>query len=121
MTSQRVEIIGADRLAATAHAAARDLDALKSANAGRIVQQRGRAGAPKRTGRLAASVKAGTDGGDVIVSSGLVYSAVIHNGWPGHNIAANPFLSRAIVNSRAEIQREYTAEAQKALGQIRGA
>lgn len=121
MTGERVEVVGAERLASTARAAARDLDALTSDAAGRAVQQRARAGAPKRTGRLAASVVAGKDGGDVIVSSRLVYAPVIHNGWPGHHIAANPFLARALTNSRAEIGRLYTADAQKVLGHIKGA
>lgn len=119
--AERVEVIGADRLAATARRASRDLAVLRSPDAGRIVQQRGRSGAPKRSGRLAASVTAGSDGDDVTVSSRLVYAGVIHNGWAGHNISANPFLARALESSKGEITRQYVVEAQKALGHIRGA
>jgi hypothetical protein len=50
-----------------------------------------------------------------------VYAPVIHNGWPGHNISANPFLTRGLENSRAEVERIYAAEAQDALGKVKGA
>lgn len=119
--ADRVEIVGADRLASTARTAARELDTLESPEAGRLVALRGRAGAPKVSGRLASSIRAGSDGGDVVVSSRLVYAPVIHNGWPGHNISANPFLARAAVNSKGEIARKYTADAQKVLGHVKGA
>lgn len=119
--ADRVEIIGADRLASTARRAARDLDALAPPETGRKVALRGRIEAPRLTGRLAASVTAGTQSGDVVVFSRLVYAPVIHNGWPGHNISANPFLARALHNSKGEIAGDYTAEAQKALGKVQGA
>jgi hypothetical protein len=116
-----IEIIGGDRFRRTAHAAADDIREMHPGDAGRIVAARGRAGAPKRSGRLAGSVTAGTDGGDVVVSSRLIYAPVIHNGWPGHNIAANPFLYRALTNSSAEVGRAYAADAQKILGHVKGA
>jgi phage gpG-like protein len=121
MAKGGVEVIGAARFSRTARAAARDIREMHPGDAGRVVASRARAGAPKRTGRLAASVTAGTDGGDVVVSSRLVYAPVIHNGWPGHNISANPFLTRGLENSRAEVERIYAAEAQDALGKVKGA
>jgi hypothetical protein len=121
MARTEVEVIGAARFSRTARAAADDIRDMHPADAGRIVAARARAGAPKRSGRLAASMTPGTDGGDVIVFSRLIYAAVIHNGWPGHNISANPFAARALDNSRSEIERVYAAEAQDALGQVKGA
>jgi hypothetical protein len=120
MADERVEVVGAERFAATARTAARKLDQLAPDAAGRLVALRGRSEAPRRSGRLAGSVTAGTDGGDVTVSSRLIYAGVIHNGWPGHNISANPFLARALTSSKGEIQRTYTADAQDALSHIKG-
>jgi hypothetical protein len=121
MARAEVEIIGAARFSRTARAAADDIRDMHPAEAGRLVAARARAGAPKRSGRLAGSMTAGTDGGDVVVSSRLIYAPVIHNGWPGHNISANPFAARALTNSRGEIERIYAAEAQDALGNVKGA
>lgn len=116
-----IEVIGGDRFARTMRSAADDIRTMQPGEAGRLVAARARAGAPKRSGRLAGSMTAGEDGGDVIVSSRLIYAPVIHNGWPGHNIAANPFAARALENSRGEIERIYAADAQKSLGKVRGA
>lgn len=119
--ADHVEVIGAERFAATSRRAARDLNNLQAPRAGRTVVTRARAGAPKRSGRLAGSITSGTESGDVVVFSRLIYAPVIHNGWPRHNISANPFLARGLADSRDGIVREYTDAAQDALGQVRGA
>lgn len=68
---------------------------------------RGRA--PSRSGRLAASVKAKGTQKSASISAGarLQYAGVIHWGWPGHNIAAQPFLTETIVDAAPGIADEY--------------
>jgi hypothetical protein len=95
MAGTQVRVEGAAELAASLHRAANELDHLDAAHSrvgGFVAAQAGRA-APRRTGRLASSVRVlGSTGKDVTVGSSLVYAGVIHYGWPRRGIAANPFL-----------------------------
>lgn len=47
---------------------------------------------PRRTGRLASRIQPR----ESRVEVDSPYGGVIHNGWPARNIAAQPFLSRAV-------------------------
>ena len=63
-----------------------------------LIQATASARAPKRSGRLASSGRVVADNvtGTVTFGSSLAYAAVIHNGWPAHNITANPFVLDAV-------------------------
>jgi HK97 gp10 family phage protein len=65
--------------------------------------------APRRTGRLAASVRAGTDRRGALVRAGndstVPYAGVIHYGWPARHIAPQPFLDDAVRASAEEVVR----------------
>lgn len=52
--------------------------------------------APRRTGRLADSLKVSVRATSVAIRSPLPYAQPIHWGWPRRNIRANPFIERAI-------------------------
>lgn len=77
-----------------------DRDALKQVQrslkgSAEIVAAQARIDAPKRTGELARSIRAGTSGNRALVRSRLPYGNPIHWGWPKRNITANPFIDRA--------------------------
>jgi hypothetical protein len=116
-----VEVIGADRLAATLRGVARRLPDVAPDAAGSLVAGRARSLAPKRSGRLAGSLRARRAQRDQLVVSGLVYAAVIHNGWPGHGISPNPFGRRALENSTGAVLTAYTADVRGLLGSVKGA
>lgn len=85
--------------------------------AARVVEIAARQEAPKRSGRLAGSIKAkGTTTGGAVVAGGLKavpYAGPIHWGWPsrpnrarrwrGGPIAANQFMVRAALGSRDQV------------------
>lgn len=121
--SKSVEIVGADRFARTMLAAASDIahPTQAASEAGRVVQEQGSRNAPRRTGRLAGSIRARTSGGNAEIGSDLIYAPVIHNGWPAHNIRANPFLRRALDQRATQIVAIYTREMSNALKQVKGA
>lgn len=91
--------------------------------AARAVEVQAKMEAPRRSGRLAGSIKAkGTTTGASIVAGGLKavpYAGPIHYGWPsrpnkskrwrGGPIAANPFLTRAAAGS-IDIVRDVLAD-----------
>jgi hypothetical protein len=123
MTRSGVTVIGDDMLRLTLARASSDLAHLDTAadRTARLVTQRARDRAPKRSGRLAASVTATTDGSDAAVGSNLVYAPVIHNGWAAHGIAANPFLVPVAQDSTPIWLSYYRADLSRAISQVRGA
>jgi phage gpG-like protein len=62
--------------------------------------------APARTGRLAASMRAGRGKSKAVVRAGgarVPYAGVIHYGHPARNIAAQPFLTNSLRANQAQI------------------
>ncbi|GAA3193956.1 HK97 gp10 family phage protein [Dactylosporangium siamense] len=51
--------------------------------------------APRRTGRLAASVKGGQIKTKAVVGASVPYAAPINYGWPRRGVAASRFMQRA--------------------------
>ena len=67
--------------------------------------------APRRSGRLAGSVRGKSTTRRATISAGkgnVPYAGVIHWGWPRRNIRANRFLFRASGAKRDEAMREYS-------------
>jgi hypothetical protein len=75
---------------------------------------------PRRSGRLAGSIKPGASGSTAYVKTGLVYSPVIHFGWPKHNISPNPFLYNALDQRRADVLALYEKRMQELAEKVRG-
>jgi phage gpG-like protein len=122
VTGDPVQVEGADRLARTLHTFARSLSSLERAEgqAARSIQLRARARAPKRTGRLASSIRADAKGPVAQVSTSLVYAGVIHNGWPAHSIRANPYLL-PVAEATVPVWRPYyVAEVRDELDRVKG-
>jgi hypothetical protein len=75
-----------------------------------IVAATARVDAPRLTGRLAGTIKAGsTAGGAYVKAGGVPYAAPIHWGWRKHNIAPQPFLYEALDARRDEVIEKYVA------------
>lgn len=93
-----VQIDGARELRRTLRAAGDDLEDLKEANqvAAEIAAAAARSRAPKRSGRLAADIRASGTKTAGIVRAGrkkLPYAGPIHWGWPARGIEAQPYLA----------------------------
>lgn len=100
--------------------------------AARAVEVQAKMEAPRRSGRLAGSIKAkGTTTGASIVAGGLKavpYAGPIHYGWPsrpnrskgwrGGPIAANPFLTRAAYGSIDIVKDVLADELQRVLDKV---
>lgn len=121
-----VRIEGLNTLTRTMKRAGEDLADLKDANAraGAIVASAASAMAPRRSGRLAASVRASRAVGRARVMAGrasVPYGPPIHFGWPARHIAANPFVSQAARDTEPIWLAAYLADVEKALDGVRGA
>lgn len=79
-----------------------------------VVAGQARREAPRRTGRLAASIRPGTSGARAMVRSPLPYAGPIHWGWPQQGIRANPFIERA-ADAKAPAALEQLADSVEAL------
>ncbi len=84
-----------------------------------VVATEARGLAPKRTGRLAASIKSsGTQAGGSIRSGGLAYHRVIHFGWARHNIKPQPFLYNALDKRHDEVIAKFEREVQVLVNKV---
>lgn len=87
--------------------------ALRTANkdAAQIVADEAQNTVPRRSGRLAASIKAKGGQRDATVKAGtgsrVPYAAPIHFGWRARNITPQPFLYEAQDSRREEVIRFY--------------
>jgi hypothetical protein len=117
-----VQVQGADNLARTLADAADAFADLGDANtaAGRHLAIRAAAAAPRRTGRLAASVRPVPDRTGVTVGSSLIYAPPIHWGWPARNIAPQPFLADTLTTQQPAVVEVYATEVERVLGIIQG-
>jgi hypothetical protein len=90
-------------------------DRLKKANrdAAEIVATQARVEVPKRSGDLAASIRAGGGVTAGVVRAGkkaVPYAGPIHFGWAARNIAPQPFLYRAADKRVGEVAETYLAQ-----------
>ncbi|GIG69741.1 HK97 gp10 family phage protein [Phytomonospora endophytica] len=120
-----IDVDGAAQLRRTLRKAGADAADLKDANAAAaaIVARAGAAAAPRRTGRLAASVRGNRAVGAAVVRAGgarVPYAAPIHWGWPRRGIAAQPFLSDAARATEALWLAAFFRDMQSICDTVRG-
>lgn len=123
MTTVRVD--GLDRLRTTLRRAGHDVSQFKEANraAANVVAGAARPVAPKRTGRLAATVRTGATQKAGVVRAGrakVPYAGPIHWGWPARGIEAQPFLSDTARRTEPEWGEVYDRHVDDILNSIRG-
>ena len=121
MTGSSVELVGADRLESTLHDAAKKLEDLSAVNrdvAGVVAKA---ARPPRRTGRLAGSIRPLGTATEAAVTSALPYAGVIENGWPRRNIRASHFLQRAFADTQTTTTAMYAKALQGIADDVKGA
>lgn len=120
-----VTVEGLAALTRTMRKAGEDLTDLKDANAraAAIVASAAAGMAPRRTGRLAASIRGTRAAARARVVAGRVsvpYAAPIHWGWPARHIKANPFLSDAARATEPQWLPQYLKDVEAALDNVKG-
>lgn len=121
----QVQVRGAKQLRRTLKRAGVGLEDLKDAHAaaGSIVVAAGRTGAPRRSGRLASSVRASRAAASATVRAGgaqTPYAGVIHWGWPAHHITAQPWLSQAATATEPAWTAAYLEAVDRVLAGVKG-
>jgi hypothetical protein len=97
------------------------LKAIKQANldAAEMVAEAGKAEAPRRSGRLAASIRPSATAKVGMVRAGTAvrvpYAGPIHFGWFRRHIRPNPFLYKALDKRIGEVYAAYTRQIDKAI------
>ena len=126
MAGPVVEVQGARELRRTLKAAGDDLSDLTKVNAtiSRYVAACGAAAmAPRRTGRLAGSLRGSQAKASATVRAGgarIPYAGVIHYGWPRRHIRAQPFLVDAAHQTEPTWTRFYLAEVDRIISHVHG-
>lgn len=118
-----IKVEGADTLSRTLASAAREIQDFSSVNTASASTLRSRAasGAPKRTGRLAASLTASADKVKAVVDYGaLPYAGRTHWGWPRVGQIAQPFATNALENSEPVLVSAYERRVVEVVSHIRG-
>lgn len=120
-----VEVRGSRQLRKTLKAAGDDLSELKTVHeaVGALVVGVAKALAPKRSGALAGSVRTARLASGVLVRAGsarVPYANPIHWGWPKRNIAANPFMSNAALQTEPQWVKLYEDELEKIIRKVEG-
>lgn len=121
--AESVRVEGARELRATTLRAASELSRMDTADkrAGAYLAQRAKGLAPRVTGRLAGSIRAGQTRDAATVSAGAVYAGVIHWGWPARNISPHPFLVDALSAGEPTVASIYMGEVTQIVYTIKGA
>lgn len=102
-----------------------DADDLKEANtaAAAIVAAAASSRAPRRSGRLAGSVRGNRAVGRATVSAGgssVLYAGPIHWGWPAHHIEPQPFVVDAAQVTEPVWLPAYERDLAKAVDRVGG-
>jgi hypothetical protein len=118
-----ITVKGGDELRRTMGQVATDLADLTDVNnrGGDLLLAASRAKAPKKSGRLAGSLRTVAGAAGFTVTSPLVYAGPIHWGWRERNIWPTYFLYDALDVKRAAILEAYATEVDDAIAKVHGA
>jgi len=125
MPAPIMRVDGARQLRATMKAAGADLSDLTAVNkrTAAIVTAAAGGRVPHRSGQLAATLRPAGTKTAAIVRAGkaaVPYAAVIEFGWPGHNIAPQPYVVEAAHATEPEWTTYYEEQVERILASIRG-
>lgn len=125
MGSQSIRVEGLNKLVRDL----KKLDADLAASMKRVnrelagdVADTARATVPRRTGRLAGSLRAGATQRSGVVragGAGVPYAGVVHFGWAKRKIRPRPFLYDALDARRDDVQRRWAAEVDRLVKKVR--
>jgi hypothetical protein len=110
-----IRVEGADELRRHLRSLEGDVRNLKDAHkaAAEVVAKDAERQAPRRSGRLAGSIRAAGQARQGVVRAGFAripYANVIHFGWAGHNIEPQPFLYDALDRRTSEVLDTYETQ-----------
>ena len=123
--SLHAQVKGASQLVRTLRKAGYDLDKLKPANraAADIVIQEALRRVPRRTGKLAGTLRSGATRKAGVVRAGtkrVPYAGPIHWGWPQRHIKAQPYLIDAAKATEDKWALKYKEAVDQAIAEVRG-
>ena len=118
-----MELRGARELATGLRKAGADMKDLRAVNkqAAQVVAPEAKSLAPRRSGRLANSVRAGATQKAGVVRAGskrVPYAGPINYGWPRRHIKPTRFMNRAAKNTEPEWAKVYRDAVQKIIDRI---
>jgi hypothetical protein len=122
----RVYVDGGPKLRAALKDAGHGLEDLKAAQeqAARFIAHAAAAVAPRRTGRLAASIRGNRAVGAAVVAAGnrstLPYANPVHWGWPKRNIKPNRFVWDTAIATEPVWRPIYEAEVRRIIDKVGG-
>jgi hypothetical protein len=122
-----VKVRGLSRLTRTMKAAEADLSELNTVHAkvAALVAASAASRAPRRSGRLAASVRGSKARRRASVTAGYAksvpYAGPIHWGWPARNIEPQPFIYDAAQSTETAWLGVYTAGLNDIIDRVQGA
>lgn len=121
-----LQVRGLRELQKSLKAVGEDLGDLKALNgkAAQIVADAAGPGTPRKSGRLASSVRVGATARAGIVRAGkasVPYAGVIHWGWARRGIKAQPWLADAAASSESRWTDAYLHGVEELLEKVQGA
>lgn len=121
-----VRVVGLNRLLRTLRRAGEDISELKEAHtaAARIVAAYAQAHAPRRSGKLAGTVRPMRVASRARIAAGtraIPYANPIHWGWAARGITAQPWISHAGQVTESQWEPAYVRDVQRALDRVVGA
>lgn len=118
-----VKVEGLATFDSTMKKAADELGRLTDAQgkAAAVIEQAARARAPRRSGRLAGSIRASRGAGGEVLQVTAAYAGPIHWGWPSRHIDPQPFAMDAARATEGQWIKFYETDVQKTLDGVKGA
>lgn len=125
MTGGSIRVEGAANLRRTLKKAGYDVKKFSQVNraAAQVVASASKSTAPKRTGRLAASIRAGATQKAGVIRAGrktVPYANPIHWGWFKRGIRPNPWLSRTAQATEPQWRSQYERHMDDIVKSIKG-
>lgn len=126
MTDKAAYVVGQKRFVQTMRKAGADMKELKGVNrqAADIALPAVQRLAPRRSGRLAASIRAGATQKAGVIRAGrktVPYAGPVNYGWPKHGIRPRLFVNQGVAGSESAWSRVYADFIDKTLNQVKGA
>lgn len=121
--TDRVEVQGLPTLRATLKVAAQRVEDLRepATRTSAFLAARGRADAPRRTGRLSASVRGEADSTTASTYSALAYANRTHWGYRRYAQRPQPWLAEGAANTEPQWLDNYRSRIENVIRAVRGA
>lgn len=118
-------VVGQRRFVQTMRKAGADMDELKEVNAqaARVALPAVQSLVPRKSGKLAGSIRAGATKRAGVVRAGrksVPYAGVINYGWPAHHIYPRLFANNGVARTEPTWAKLYEQFVKKTMSQVKG-